>query len=51
MKKQILEKRSNHTRICRHTTHRTKRGTKGQTSQLIDMQLHEAVKYVVSDWL
>ena len=51
MKKQILEKRSNHTRICRHTTHGTKRGTKGQTSQLIDMQLHEAVNYVVSDWL
>ena len=24
---------------CRHTTHRTKRGTKGQTSQVIDMQL------------
>ena len=34
---------------CRHTTHRTKRGTKGQTSQVIDMQLHEAVNYVVSD--
>ena len=32
---------------CRHTTHRTvKRGTcKGQTSQVIDMQLHEAVNY------
>ena len=23
---------------CRHTTHRIKRGTKGQTSQVIDMQ-------------
>ena len=36
---------------CRHTTHRTKRGTKSQTSQVIDMQLHEAVNYVVSDGL
>ena len=33
----------------RHTTHRTKRGTKlPQTSQVIDMQLHEAVNYVIS---
>ena len=45
MKKRILEKRSNHTKIrwagvnCRYTTHRTKRGTKSQTSQVIDMQL------------
>ena len=41
MKKRILEKWLNHTVgvNCRHTTHRTKRGTKGQTSQVIDMQL------------
>ena len=41
MKKRILEKWLNHTAgvNCRHTTHRTKRGTKGQTSQVIDMQL------------
>ena len=44
MKKRILEKRPNHKSSavgvnCRHMTHRTKRETKGQTSQVIDMQL------------